>query len=183
MILWPWVFFGVVKAKHGIQMSNKLSDNVARHPHQVGAIVTFIGTVNRLIATLLFGKAVVRLGQELIAKNSQPEVTVFGVSALLAFRHMTMVWGVRQWRQLARGKGRLAVVVMLLASLGALALIPSGTANLITPGQFNKTAELRGTELDFTSDDPRCSTWLARNQVTNDCDWQVQHCEPGIWVG
>ncbi|KAJ2912770.1 hypothetical protein MD484_g7641, partial [Candolleomyces efflorescens] len=172
MILWPWVFFGVVKGKHGIQMNNQLSDNVARHPHQVGAIVTFIGTINRLIATLLFGKAVVRLGQEMIARGSQPEVTVFGVSALLAFRHMTMVWGMRQWGQLVKGKGRLAVVALLLASLGALALIPSGTANLITPGQFNKTAELKGTELDFTSSDPQCTAWFAENQVTNDCDWQ-----------
>ncbi|KAJ2935493.1 hypothetical protein H1R20_g1601, partial [Candolleomyces eurysporus] len=188
MILWPWVFFGVVKAKHGIQMTNQLSENVARHPKRVGAIVTFIGTINRIIATLLFGKAVVRLGQELIAKNSaknsQPEVTVFGVSALLAFRHMTMVWGVRQWGQLIKGKWRLLVVLMLVLSLGALALIPSGTASLITPGEFNKTADLRGTELDFTSGDSECLTWLGQNQVsvTNTCDWKVQY-EPTSWVG
>ncbi|KAJ2926289.1 hypothetical protein H1R20_g10800, partial [Candolleomyces eurysporus] len=179
MILWPWVFFGVVKAKHGIQMTNQLSENVARHPKRVGAIVTFIGTINRIIATLLFGKAVVRLGQELIAKNSaknsQPEVTVFGVSALLAFRHMTMVWGVRQWGQLIKGKWRLLVVLMLVLSLGALALIPSGTASLITPGEFNKTADLRGTELDFTSGDSECLTWLGQNQVsvTNTCDYKT----------
>ncbi|RXW16872.1 hypothetical protein EST38_g8984 [Candolleomyces aberdarensis] len=172
MLLWPWVFFGVIKAKHGIQMSDQLSGSVARHPHQVGAIVTLIGTINRLIATLLFGKAVVRLGQEVIAKKFQPEVTVFGVSALLAFRHMTMVWGVRQWGQLVKAKGRLVVVLMLLLSLGALALIPSGTASLLTPGEFKKTAALEGTELDFTSDDSGCLTWLDENKPENKCDWK-----------
>lgn len=108
-------------------------------------------------------------------------MTVFGVSALLAFRHMTMVWGVRQWGQLVKGKGRLLVVLMLLLSLGALALIPSGTASLITPGEFNKTADLKGTELDFTSDDSGCLTWLDQNKVTNTCDWKVQY-EPTGWV-
>ncbi|KAJ2926290.1 hypothetical protein H1R20_g10801, partial [Candolleomyces eurysporus] len=177
MILWPWVFFGVVKAKHGIQMNDQLSEKVPRYPHQVGAIVTLIGTINRLIATLLFGKAVVRLGQELIAKNSaknsEPEVTIFGVSALLAFRHMTMVWGARQWRQLVKERGRLVVVLLLLLSLGALALIPSGTASLITPAEFKKTSELEGTELDFTSDESRCRAWLDENKVENKCDWKT----------
>ncbi|KAJ2912777.1 hypothetical protein MD484_g7634, partial [Candolleomyces efflorescens] len=178
MLLWPWVFFGVVKARNGVQMSNELSEKVARHPHQVGAIVTFIGTINRLIATLLFGKAVVRLGQEIIATNSSqdsPQATVFGISALLAFRHMTLVWGVRQWKNLVQGFSRLAVVALLLASLAALALIPSGTANLITPVEFNKTADLRGTELDFTSADPECIAFLGRSQLTNLCDWKTYH--------
>ena len=139
--------------------------------------ILLVGTINRVIATLLFGKAGVRLGQEIIATNSSqdsPQATVVGISALLAFRHMTLVWGVRQWKNLVQGFSRLAVVALLLASLAALALIPSGTANLITPVEFNKTADLRGTELDFTSADPECIAFLGRSQLTNLCDWKVR---------
>ncbi|RXW15817.1 hypothetical protein EST38_g10037 [Candolleomyces aberdarensis] len=171
MILWPWVFFGVVEAKKGLQMYGRLAETIDQYPQRVAIVVTFIGTINRLIATFLFGQTIVRLGQELIAANLRQEVTVFGVTALLAFRHMSMVWGIGQLRQMKNGRGRWAILALLLAALGAFALVPSGTAGLITPGEFNKTAELRGTELDFTSTDPGCLTWLEQNRVVNRCDW------------
>jgi hypothetical protein len=53
-------------------------------------------------------------------------------------------------------------------------LIPSGTAGLITPGEFNKTENLRGTELDFFSEDASCLAWLETNRVRNNCDWKVR---------
>ncbi|KAJ2926510.1 hypothetical protein H1R20_g10572, partial [Candolleomyces eurysporus] len=169
MLLWPWTFFGIVHANDGIQMSSGLSDIVRRYPQRVGAVVTFIGTANHFAATSLFGQIIVRFGQELISLEG---VTVFDVSALSAFRYMTVVWDVGQWKGLAKGGQRLAVLGFFLAMLGASSLVPLGTASLITPGEFNKTAELRGSELDFTSSDSACVEWLERNRVSSRCDWK-----------
>ncbi|RXW24321.1 hypothetical protein EST38_g1511 [Candolleomyces aberdarensis] len=167
MLLWPWTFFGIVNANGGIQMSSGLSDIVSRYPQGVGAVVTFIGTANHFAVTFLFGQIVMRFGQELISLKG---MTVFDVSALSAFRYMTVVWGIEQWKGL--GKQRLAVLGLFLAALGASSLVPLGTASLITPGEFNKTAELRGRELDFTSSDSGCWVWLQQNRVVNSCDWK-----------
>ncbi|KAJ2913779.1 hypothetical protein MD484_g6642, partial [Candolleomyces efflorescens] len=172
MVSWPWVFFGIVKANNGIQMQGRLADVYDEYPHEVAVVVTLLGTVNRILATFLLGKVVVRFGQEKIAHANDETVTVFGVSALLAFRHVSLVWGIGQWGQLARGPRRFAVLLLLLLCLAGLALIPSGTAGLITPGEFNKTAELSGSELDFLSDNPACLTWLELNRVQNNCDWR-----------
>ncbi|KAJ2936092.1 hypothetical protein H1R20_g999, partial [Candolleomyces eurysporus] len=169
-ILWPWVFFWVVEAKQGLQMYGRLAETIDQYPQLVAIVVTLIGTINRLIATFLFGLMIARLGQELIAARIRQEVAVFGLT-LPAFCDMSMVRGIRQLTQMKNMKGRLAMLALLLAALGAFALVPSGTAGLITPGQFNKTAELRGTELDFTSTDPGCLTWLEANRVVNKCDW------------
>ncbi|RXW24221.1 hypothetical protein EST38_g1599 [Candolleomyces aberdarensis] len=111
---WPWVYFGIVKAKGGIQMHRRLADVYNKYPHEVASIVTLVGTVNQFAAIFLLGNAVVRFGQEKLAKSKR--VTVF---------------------------------------------------------EFNKTAELRGTELDFFSDDPQCLSWLDTNRVRNNCDWKT----------
>lgn len=170
MLFWPWTFFVVVYTKGGIQLSSGLADAVQRYPEQVSAIAALVGTANRLAVTWLLGQAIVKLGQALITGTG---VTVFDVSALFAFRYMTPGWGAEQLKGLTRRGWRLAIVVLLLATLGASALIPSGTAGLVTPGKFNKTAELRGTELDFTSSEPGCLAWLEENRVRTSCDWKV----------
>ncbi|KAJ2925285.1 hypothetical protein H1R20_g11830, partial [Candolleomyces eurysporus] len=171
LIVWPWAVFAVIKGKNGVQMYGPLADIYHEYPHEVAIVVTQLGTINRLAATFLLGKVVVRFGQELIASAHRERVTVFGVSALLAFRHMSLVWGWGQFRQLAKGKSRFIVIALLLLCLAALSMIPSGTAGLITPGEFNKTAELSGTELDFFSEDTLCLAWLEANKVRNNCDW------------
>ncbi|KAJ2919627.1 hypothetical protein MD484_g762, partial [Candolleomyces efflorescens] len=168
MLIWPWVFFGIINAQDGIQMPSTLSDMVQQYPQRVAAVVTLIGTGTQVIATCLLSQIIVRFGQELVDRGT---VTVFDVSALSAFRYMTFVWGLAQGKGLAKAKRRLAIVLLFLAALGASSLIPSGTAVLITPGAFNKTAELRATELDFTSDSPECTEWLERNRLNNLCDW------------
>ncbi|KAJ2926295.1 hypothetical protein H1R20_g10796, partial [Candolleomyces eurysporus] len=199
LIFWPWIFFGVVSAKNGLPMPDSLAEIVSNYPQRVGAVVTLIGTANRLAATFLFGQAIVRLGQEQIARRRpendehrlehghsrddahvqedarrQVNITVFRISALSSFRHIAPVWGIGTWNRLAKGprKQRLGVLVSLLATWGAVQLVPSGTAGLITPGQVNKTAQLSETELDFTSSDPECLAWLEANRVQNRCDWK-----------
>ncbi|KAJ2913781.1 hypothetical protein MD484_g6641, partial [Candolleomyces efflorescens] len=172
MVLWPWVVFGIIKGNDGIQMYGRLAESYPNYPHEIAIVVTILGTANRLAATFLLGKIVVRFGQEKIALANSRSVTVFGASALLAFRHASLVWGIGQWRQVTKGGGRVALFLLLVSYLVGLSLIPSGTAGLITPAEFNKTEKLSGTELDFFSEDAACLTWLETNRVQNNCDWK-----------
>ncbi|RXW15162.1 hypothetical protein EST38_g10692 [Candolleomyces aberdarensis] len=170
LAIWPWTFFGVVSAKNGLQMSDRLAEIVSKYPQRVGAVITLIGTANQFAATFLFGQTIVRLGQELIGRR-RPENHE---QPLSAFRHMTLVWGIGTWNRLAKSPGeqRTRVLILFLATWGAVQLVPSGTAGLITPGQVQKTAELSETELDFTSSYPECLDWLEANRVRNRCDWK-----------
>jgi hypothetical protein len=137
-------------------------------------VVTLLGTLNRIVATFLFGCTIVRYGQERVAKEGRP-ITVFGVSALLAFRHMSLMWGVGEWWALFKRGRRLGVVALLFLSLAAFALIPSGTAGLLTPARFNKTSALTGSEVDFTSIDTDCVQWMEQEQplFSYECSWEV----------
>ncbi|KAJ2912774.1 hypothetical protein MD484_g7644, partial [Candolleomyces efflorescens] len=152
MLLWPWALFVFISANDGIEMWNFLSNIDRQYPQRVAALVTLLGTGNQFLVTILLSQIILRLGEELVRLD---RVTVF-----------------QQGKGLARSKRRLAVVLLFLGALGASSLIPSGTAALITPGAFNKAAELRGTEIDFTSDDPGCLEWLERHRLTNLCDWK-----------
>ncbi|KAJ2928513.1 hypothetical protein H1R20_g8586, partial [Candolleomyces eurysporus] len=164
LLLWPWVVLGLFSVSGGIQMPNGAAEYVVENPQLVSAFVTFIGTLNRVAATFLFGCAITRYGQEFIANNDEDKaITVFGVSALMAFRHMSVVWGLSDWKAIV-GKGQRSLLVFLLfAALGGFAAIPSGTASLISPSSFIKSQikELEGWELDFTSQDRECVLWLA----------------------
>ncbi|RXW15676.1 hypothetical protein EST38_g10179 [Candolleomyces aberdarensis] len=170
MVVWPWVFYGVVSAKQGIQMSQGLSEYVLANPQQVTAVVTLLGTFNRIIATFLFGCAIVRYGQEWISIK-EDRITVFGMSALLAFRHMSFMWGIGEWWALFRRGRRLVILALLLFSLGGFALIPSGTAGLLAPGQYNKTSVVTGREMDFTTEDSECLAWIENLGSLARCDW------------
>jgi hypothetical protein len=193
LTIWPWAFFSVVSARNGLPMSDRLVEIVSRYPQRVGTVVTFIGTLNRLAASVLFGQTIVRLGQELVnrrrlkdnerGENPQQNashrgnMTVFRISALSAFRQVAPVWGVGTWYRLgqAKEKKKLAALVLLLATWGSVQLVPSGTAGLITPGQVIRNAEVRGMEWDFTSSDPGCLTWMEANRVNNTCGWTVRY--------
>ncbi|KAJ2919625.1 hypothetical protein MD484_g767, partial [Candolleomyces efflorescens] len=158
MLAWPWAFYGSISAKGGIQMSPRLAEYALTHPQLTNSIATLLGTFNRILASFLFGCAIVRYGQERAIQAGKP-LTVFGVSAFLAFRHMSLMWGIGEWWELFKQGRRFAVIVSLFLCLGATALIPSGTAGLLTPGRFNRTSDLSGREVDFTST-PECEAWL-----------------------
>ncbi|KAJ2926293.1 hypothetical protein H1R20_g10804, partial [Candolleomyces eurysporus] len=172
MVIWPWAFYGAISAKKGIQMPPGLSEYVLANPQQVSAVVTLLGTLNRIIATFLFGCAIVRYSQEWI-NIKEDRVTVFGMSALLAFRHMSFMWGIGEWWALFRQGRRLVVLALLLLSLGGFALIPSGTAGLLAPGPYNKTSVVTGREVDFTTEDSECLGVMESSSIPNKCDWVV----------
>jgi hypothetical protein len=162
MILWPWGALAVLRASGGIELPDRIADSVVENPQLASALVTFIGTLNRITATFLFGCAITRYGQELIATKDEA-VTVFGVSAFMAFRHMSLVWGLSDCKALVEKGQRSLMVFLLFVALASFASIPSGTASLIAPSMFNITSpmgELTGQELDFTSQNGQCISWF-----------------------
>ncbi|KAJ2912779.1 hypothetical protein MD484_g7636, partial [Candolleomyces efflorescens] len=149
MILWPWGVLAAINSSGGIEVPDKIADSVANNRQLVSALVTFIGTLNRITATFLFGTAITRYGQELIATKAQEEaLTVFDLKAL------------------TEKPQRSLIVFLLFVALASFASIPSGTASLIDPSPFNLTSstELTGIELDFTSQDSECQSWLAETE-------------------
>lgn len=158
MVAWPWALFGFFHSQGGVQMAPALAKSVFNNT----VVFTFLGTLNRILATFLFGRAIVRYGQERVAQKGRP-LTVFGVSALLAFRHMSFMWGAGEWWALFKRGRRLAVLALLALSLVAFALIPSGTTALLEPVWFEKRSPLTGSEIDLTANHTDCVTWLAEN--------------------
>lgn len=91
MLVWPWIFFGVVWANGGVQMNNHLAKVVRNHPQATTHFITFICSIISLIIGELFSLAIIRFAQELVTyrKPTRP----FHLTVLLAFRHQTWPWG------------------------------------------------------------------------------------------
>ncbi|KAJ2919653.1 hypothetical protein MD484_g768, partial [Candolleomyces efflorescens] len=164
MVAWPWAIYGFFRSRDGVQMPS--TDSAIVYSIFNGTIlITFLGTLNRIIASYVFGHAIIRYGQERIAQNRR-HLTVFGVSALLAFRHKSFMWSVEEWSMFRQGR-RLAVVVSLAFSLAAFAVIPTGTTALLAPVLFTKNSPLKGSEVDLTTNDADCVSWLEKNTPSN----------------
>jgi Na+/H+-dicarboxylate symporter len=172
MLVWPWIFFGVVWAKGGLQMNNNLAKVVKNHPQVTTYFITFICSIITLIIGELFSTAIIRFAQELVTyrKPTRP----FHLTVLLAFRHQTWPWGksVKDAKYLMTKDRWWPAVSVIICALIFPHLISSTTA-LLTPTSFNRTAILTGTELDISSTDAECLSWF-RNALNNpDCGWQV----------
>jgi hypothetical protein len=161
MLIWPWVFFGVVWQLGGIQMNAHAAKVVTDNPHATNFFVTLIGNIVCLIINILFSLAVIRFGQKWVIENQDQDkqVTVFQVSLLSAFRHQTFPWGKDDLRSLLI-KTRWLLVFLVIVCIGSFTFVPSATTSLISPIPFNKTADLTGTELDFASTAPDCVNWF-----------------------
>ncbi|KAJ2912776.1 hypothetical protein MD484_g7639, partial [Candolleomyces efflorescens] len=158
MLTWPWAVFSFFRSQGGIQMAPALAASIFNDT----VFITFLGTFNRIIASYLFGRAIVRYGQERVGQKGRP-LTVFGVSALLAFRHKSFMWSAGEWWTLFRQGRRLAVVASLALCLAAFAVIPTGTTALLAPVWFVKRSPLTGSEVDLTANSAECATWLEQN--------------------
>lgn len=172
MLLWPWLFFGIVWAKKGIQMNNDLAPVVANNPHATTYIITFICTLISTIVGTIFSLAIIRLAQEWVT-HYQPTVP-FHVTALLALRHQSFPW--KDFKK--DGKGLLTKKKWWPAALVILCVLTfphlvSTTTSLLTPIPFNQMASLTGYELDFLSTDPDCLDWFAGHPIPTTCDWVV----------
>jgi len=170
MLLWPWVFFGAVYAAKGIQMNNHLAKVVTDHPHSTTFFATLIANVVCLLINVLFSFAVIRFSQEWIATHEI--VTVFDVELIMALRHQTWPWSLKDIKKLII-RNRVLPVVLAATCIGTYTFIPSGLTSLITPVPFHKNATLQGVELDLSSS--KCFDWLEAHNIHNNCDWQVSH--------
>jgi len=171
MLVWPWIFFGVVWAKHGIQMSNHVAEVVTKHPHTATYFITLICSVISMLVSALFSFAIIRFAQELVSRRpTRP----FHLRVLLAFRHQSWPWG-KSWedvKYLSKGSRWWPALLVIICLLTFPNLV-STTTSLITPMPYNRTATLIGTELDFSSTDTSCLDWYRANPYSSNCDWQV----------
>jgi hypothetical protein len=172
MLVWPWIFFGVVWAKGGLQMNNHLAKVVTNHPQATTYFITFVCSINSLIIGELFSLAIIRFAQELVTyrKPTRP----FHLTVLLAFRRQTWPWGksMKDAKYLMTSGRWWPAVSVIICALVFPHLI-SSTTTLLTPTLFNRTADLTGTELDFSSTDPECLFWSESSLDTQQCSWKV----------
>ncbi|KAF8989120.1 hypothetical protein BDQ17DRAFT_1373506 [Cyathus striatus] len=170
MLVWPWVFFGVVFALGGIQAGNHFASVVTENPHTVNFFVTLIGNVITLIVDILFSLSVVRFAQEWVSDNEG--VTIFHVSLISAFRHHSWLWKIQDFKHLFVSS-RWLLVALVGACVVCFTFVPSSVTSLLNPVTFNRTTSLSGTELDLSSSAPDCVNWLTGNQIPDQCDWET----------
>ena len=176
MLIWPWIFFGVVWAKKGIQMNNHVAKVITNNPHATTYFITLICSIISMIVSALFSLSIIRFAQELVSHRQPTEP--FTLSVLLAFRRQTWPWGksLKDAKSLLTKKKWWPAVLLIVCVLTFPHLI-SSTTSLLTPAPFNRTVALTGTELDFSSTASDCLAWFAAHPISNNCGWQVSRSE------
>ena len=159
MLVWPWIFFGVVWAKGGLQMNNHLSKVVRYYPQATTYLITFICNIISLIIGELFSLSIIRFAQEFVTYRTPSRP--FHLRVLLALRHQTWPWGksVKNVKYLMTKDRWLPAVSVIICAL-IFPHLTSSTTTLLTPTSFNRTAALTGTEVDFSSIDAECLAWF-----------------------
>jgi len=170
MLIWPWILFGVVWVKKGIQMNNRDAEFVKEYPHITAFLFTLIANIISIIVTTLFSSAIIRFAQEWVYGQS---TRAFHLTLLSGIRHQTWPW--MGWQDV---KSLSAETTWRFASLVVVCILTfvvstSSTTSLITPAPFNRTTILTGTELNFSSNDTDCLAWFNAHPRSNNCDWQV----------
>ena len=176
MLIWPWIFFGVVWAKKGIQMNNHVAKVITNNPHTTTYFITLICSIISTIVNTLFSLSIVRFAQELVTHRSP--IRPFTARVLLAFRHRNWTLGrsVKDAKYLMSRTRWWPALLLIICVLTFPHLI-SSTTSLLTPAPFNRTVALTGTEVNFSSTASDCLSWFAANPISNNCGWQVSHSE------
>ena len=174
MLAWPWAFFGAVWIRGGVQLSNHMAKVVTNNPHATTYFVTLICTIIYMITSALFSLAIVRLTQEFVAYRvpTQP----FYLKVLWGFRHQIWPWenSFKDAKHLIH-KGRWRSAALLFACILTFPHLASSTASLLSPIKFNQTADLTGTEIDFSG--VNCQDWFNNNNLSNNCGYQVSEID------
>ena len=171
MLIWPWIFFGVVWAKKGIQMNNHVAQVAQKNPHATTYFISFISSIISVAVTTSFSLAIVRFTQELVTHNKPTRP--FHLTVLLGFRHQTWPWGI-SWKDVKylMAERRWPLAILVVVCILTFPQLISSTTSLITPGPFNRIANFTGTELNFSSNDTDCLAWFKAHPRSNNCDWQ-----------
>ena len=168
MLVWPWIFWGIVWSQRGIQMNEHVAKVVMDNLQVTTFFMTLLGNIASVIVSTLFSSAIIRFSQELVERKG---VTVFDVSMLSAFRYQRWPWGMRDLNR-SFVRTRWLRMVLIVGCVAAFGFVPSSVTSLITPVPFNRMAPLNGTELDFSSIDTDCLDWFTANPIGN-CEWKV----------
>ena len=171
MLTWPWIFFVIVQARHGVQLNNPAANFVKDNPHITNYLVTFIGTIVSVIVGFLLSSAVTRLSQEWVPKHDS--VTIFHIVSLSSFKHHSWPWNLNDSITHLFDPKKSLAVVSIGACMLAFTTVTSSTTSLITPVPFNRMVPLSGAELDFSSNDTDCLEWFNATAIPNNCDWTV----------
>ena len=178
MLIWPWIFFGVLwrKPGHGSKMNGHLAKYVTDNPHTTNFVVTFIASLGSLVISILVSMAVVRLSRTWIARKGHQEThpTIFQVSLLSGFKHHTVPWGFSD-RGALFVKKRVFLFLLVVVWMFIFTAVTPAITSLISPIPFTRTDSLTGTEIDFTSNVSECVNWFDSNTIddTAPCDWVV----------
>ena len=131
MIIWPWIFFGVVWGRGGIELHNSAAEN---NPKDTLYFVTAISNVIGLIVAHLFSKAVSSLAQKRVLYK---EMAISDVSFFTALKNRVPSFSLFR-------RGRRHLFFMVIMYLVIFALITPGITALLTPIHFPRTVPLRG---------------------------------------
>ncbi|KAF8812674.1 hypothetical protein BYT27DRAFT_7335420 [Phlegmacium glaucopus] len=158
MLVWPWIFFS--QARDGIQMPDSLAIYVNEHPHRTNFFfVTVISTLINMIVAYLFSKAVIRFSQEWITKN---ELNLFHLSLISGFSTHKIPWGPKDIFYVC-SKSRILRAAIIIFCWAIFIFVQSGITSLLGPAPFERTLPLQGTELDLSTNDPVCLSYLRSN--------------------
>ena len=174
MLTWPWIFFGIVWARGGVQLNNYAAYVARNNPHVTNYLVTFIGHIITMIVGFLLSSAVTCLAKEWVPKH-QP-LAVFDAISLQYFKNNKSPWGLRDARtHISDPKRFWFAVLPITTCFLAFTTVTSSITSLITPVPFNRNALLYGTsEIDFASNDPPdCLNWFNETTIPNTCEWKV----------
>ncbi|KAF9460972.1 hypothetical protein BDZ94DRAFT_1168647 [Collybia nuda] len=171
MVVWPWVFYGVVKQKDGIVMSPSLTKIVQKHPQDVDYFVTAIASAISFLIGYLFQTSVTKLAQNWMVLK---ETDVFRLAFFSALRHQNFIWSLGTLPSVFKSATKLGLVFTVLLYIGTFVLITPGLTALLHPQMIVRHANLTGTEIDFSSSNPDCLDWFNNDNVLLEaCGWSV----------
>lgn len=171
MIVWPWVFYGVVKHKRGIEMNSTLTNIVRRHPQDVDYFVTAVASGIAFLIGYLFQASVIKLAQKWVVFE---ETDIFRLSFFSALKNRTFVWSLGALPSVFKSATRLGLVLTVILYIVSFILVTPGLTALLHPQTLVRLADLAGTEIDFASSRSDCLEWFDNNAVLlAPCDWAV----------
>jgi hypothetical protein len=176
LLVWPWIFLGVVWALNGVQMNSHVAKVVRDNPHATTFFITLFGNIVSTMVSIFFSFSITRFAQERSTAKDEKAITLFEISILSAFRYQHWPWGINDLRSVL-DRTRWLFMVLVVGCIATFAFVLSSTTSLITPAPFNRTATVTGNELNFSSSAADCLEWFNANRIPNNCDWKVS------WMG
>lgn len=171
MIVWPWVFYGVVKDRGGIEMNRRISDIMRKHPQDVDYFVTAVASGIAFLIGYLFQTSVIKLAQKWVVFE---ETDIFRLSFFSALKNRSFVWSWGALPSILKSATRLSLVLTVILYIVSFILVTPGLTALLHPQTLIRSADLIGTEIDFASSTPDCLDWFNNNTILlSSCDWAV----------